>query len=379
MKKTAYLFVVILFMASCSSGDKNEQLKELKKERNNLKTELNNINQQISKIEDKILGNGGELPARNQTFVKTSVMQTETFRHYINVQGDISSDNNIMVPVESPGVVKTIYVEEGDDVKKGQKLARIDASVIEKQITELKTNLDFARDVFERRKRLWEKEIGSEIEYLQAKNTKETLEKKLATVNEQLSKTTIKAPLSGTVDEVFLKEGEMAPAGFAAARVVQLSKMKIKAEVSESYLNQIAKGNEVIVSPVNSNEKYISKVITVGKIINPDNRTFLVEVALPEAKSLSTPNMIMELKILNYINENAITVPVNVVQKTQNKHFLFMAKQSGDKWVSEKRWIKTGMTFKNKMEITDGLKQGEYVITSGYQGLGDEEPIVIKN
>lgn len=379
MKKIAYLFVVIAFLASCSSSDKSEQLKELKKERNKLKTEIDKVNQQISNLEADILDNGGELQARNQTFVSTASAEADTFRHYVNAQGEISSDNNIMVPVESPGVLKTIFVEEGDDVRKGQNLAQIDASIIEKQITELKSSLDFARDVFERRKRLWEKEIGSEIEYLQAKNTKENLEKKLETVKEQLSKTTINAPISGTVDEVFLKEGEMAPAGFAAVRVVQLSKMKIKAEVSESYLNQIQKGNEVIVSPVNSTEEYISEVITVGKIINPDNRTFMIEVKLPESKNLSTPNMIMELKIMNYVSANTLSAPVNIVQKTQNKYFLFVASKSGDSWVAEKRWVEMGMTYKNEAEIIDGLKAGDKIITAGYQGLGDGEQIVIKN
>jgi hypothetical protein len=155
--------------------------------------------------------------------------------------------------------------------------------------------------------------------------------------------------------------------------------MKIKAEVSESYLNQIKKGNEVIVSPVNSSEEYISEVITVGKIISPDNRTFMIEVKLPESKSLSTPNMIMELKILNYVSENTLSVPVNIVQKTQNKHFLFVASKSGDTWIAEKRWVEKGMTYKNEAEILDGLNSGDKIITAGYQGLGDGEQIVIKN
>lgn len=379
MKKIAIIPVIIMFLASCSSNSEQDKLKELKQQRNDLQTELEKVNQQITEFENNILDEGGTLTQRNITEVKISPAAVDTFNHFVSSQGEVISDNNIFVPVESPGVVNEVYVDEGDDVSKGQKIAQIDASIIKKQIDELKNGLEFATDVFQRRKRLWDKNIGSEIEYLQAKNQKEDLEKKLATTMEQLDKLTIKAPIAGTVDEVFLKEGEMAPAGFQAARILQLSDMNIKAELSESYINKIKKGNKVVVKPINGFKEYTSEVITVAKAINDRSRTFTVEIALPGDNDQWTPNMITSLEILNYTNEQAITVPVNVIQKTQNKQFLFVAQQNGDKWVASKKWIETGLSYNNRTEIISGLKADDKVITAGYQGLSDGVEISVKN
>lgn len=379
MKKIAIIPVIIMFLASCSSNSEQDKLKELKQQRNDLQTELEKVNQQITEFENNILDEGGTLTQRNITEVKISPAAVDTFNHFVSSQGEVISDNNIFVPVESPGVVNEVYVDEGDDVSKGQKIAQIDASIIKKQIDELKNGLEFATDVFQRRKRLWDKNIGSEIEYLQAKNQKEDLEKKLATTMEQLDKLTIKAPIAGTVDEVFLKEGEMAPAGFQAARILQLSDMKIKAELSESYINQIKKGNKVVVKPINGFKEYTSEVITVAKAINDRSRTFTVEIALPGDNNQWTPNMITSLEILNYTNEQAITVPVNVIQKTQNKQFLFVAQQNGDKWVANRKWIESGKSYNNQTEVVSGLKANDKVITAGYQGLSDGVEISVKN
>lgn len=379
MKKIAIIPVIIMFLASCSSNSEQDKLKELKQQRNDLQTELEKVNQQITEFENNILDEGGTLTQRNITEVKISPAAVDTFNHFVSSQGEVISDNNIFVPVESPGVVNEVYVDEGDDVSKGQKIAQIDASIIKKQIDELKNGLEFATDVFQRRKRLWDKNIGSEIEYLQAKNQKEDLEKKLATTMEQLDKLTIKAPIAGTVDEVFLKEGEMAPAGFQAARILKLSDMNIKAELSESYINKIKKGNKVVVKPINGFKEYTSEVITVAKAINDRSRTFTVEIALPGDNDQWTPNMITSLEILNYTNEQAITVPVNVIQKTQNKQFLFVAQQNGDKWVASKKWIETGLSYNNRTEIISGLKADDKVITAGYQGLSDGVEISVKN
>jgi RND family efflux transporter MFP subunit len=378
MKKIVFFPVIALLFVACTPGSQQEQLKELKKERNALETQLDNIDQQIKDIESAIKGSGEELPSKNIKQVAVSELRTTGFKHYIRAQGEVISDNNIFIPVESPGVVSAIFVDEGEEVAKGAKIAQIDASILKKQMEELKNGLDFAKDLFERRKRLWDKNIGSEIEYLQAKNNKENLEKKLATTREQLSKTTITASISGTIDELFLKEGEMAPAGFQAARLVQMTKMKIKSDISENYLNQVQKGNKVFVKPVNGFKEHISQVTTVGKVINEKSRTFPVEIALPQAQNSWTPNMIMALEILNYTNDEAILAPVNIIQKTQNQQFLFVAEQQEGKWVAKKRWVETGRSYDNKVEILNGLAAGDKIITAGYQGLSDDVTIAIQ-
>lgn len=378
MKKIAYIVILSLFVVACGSQSNKEKLTELKKQRNELQKQLSAINNQIAEVEKAIQKDGGKLPSRNLAYVKTDEAKVTTFRHYLKLQGEITSDNNIGVPAESPAVVKKIFVEEGDDVSKGQKLAQLDASVIEKQLDELKTSYDLAKTVFERRKRLWDKEIGSEIQYLQAKNNKEALENKIETIREQLSKTTIVSPLNGTIDDVLIKEGEMAAAGLPAFQVVKMAEMKIRAEISESYLNQVEKGNPVKIFPANSNKTYLSEVKTVGKVISSENRTYTIEVAIPdEAKSMS-PNMIMDLEVMNYKNDSAMAVPVNVVQKTNNKRFLFVAETKNGQPVAVKKWVTIGKAYKKNVEIVEGLQPGDKVIVSGYQDISDGEKITIK-
>ncbi len=378
MKNIAYIIILSLFIAACGNQTKKEKLTELKKERNELQKQLSSVNNQIAEAEKAIQREGGKLSSRNVTYVKTSEVNTSAFKHYLNIQGEITSDNNIAVPSETPGVVKKVFAEEGDQVSEGQKLAQLDASVIEKQLEELKTSYELAKTVYERRQRLWDKKIGSEIQYLQAKNNKEALERKIETVKEQLSKTAIVSPIDGTVDDVLIKEGEMAAAGLPAFQVVKMSQMKIHAEVSESYLHEIEQGNPVTITPANSSKIFLSKVKTVGKTINPDNRTYMIEVAIPgEAKNI-TPNMIMDLEVMNYQNPEAIVVPVNVVQKTNNRRFLFVAETKNGEKVAVKKWVSIGKAYNKKVEILSGLKAGENVIISGYQDLSNGEKITVK-
>lgn len=289
----------------------------------------------------------------------------------------METDNNIMIPVESPGVVTKVYVENGDKVSEGEVLAQVDASIIKRQIDEIETGLELARTVYERQKRLWDKNIGSEIQYLQAKNNKESLEKKLETVKEQYGKTKIKSPISGTIDEVMIKQGEMAGAGMPAMRVVQLSKMKIKTQVSEDYLKQIKRGNKVYVSPLKGDKTYESKVVAVSNVINPDTRTFEIEIATPDIEDGLMPNMIVDLEILDYTAKDALVVPVNVLQKTSKRQFLFIAEKNSDVYVARKKWITPGRTYKTDVEILEGLKSGEKVIIAGYQDLADGEEVTI--
>lgn len=378
MKKITYIIILSLFVTACGNQTNKEKLTELKKERNEIRKELSAINNKIAEIEQSIKKQGGELPSRNITYVKTSETDYSTFKHYLKIQGEITSDNNISVPAESPGIVKKVYAEEGDNVTKGQKLAQLDAEVIRKQLDELKTNYELAKTVFDRRKRLWDKKIGSEIEYLQAKTNKEALEKKIETVKEQMRTTTIVSPINGTIDDVLIKEGEMAAAGRGAFQVVKMSDMKIRAEISESYLNQVEKGNPVEISSKNSSESYQSVVKTVSKVINPENRTYFIEIAIPqEAKNL-TPNMIMDIQVMNYKNDKAITVPVNIVQKTNNRRFIFVADTKNGEKVAVKKWVVTGKAYNKKVEILEGIKAGEEIIVSGYQNISDGEKITVK-
>ena len=300
------------------------------------------------------------------------------FDHFIEVQGNVESDNNILIPTRASGVVNYIFIKEGEKVIKGQLLAEIDGAIYEKSMDELNTALELAATVFERQKRLWDKKIGSEISFLQAKTNKESLERKLATVKEQYELTKITSPIDGTVDNILIKEGEMAIVGIGAIRVVELSTLKISAELSESYISQVKKDDMVIVHLPVIDKSIDLSINSVSQVINPDNRTFSVEIFIPKPDKEIKPNMLSVLTIKDYTNINALVVPLNIVQKTGKEEFLFVAKQKNKKWFAEKRIVKTGKYYNNKIEILSGISPNEYVAVVGYQDLTDGQAIEIK-
>jgi RND family efflux transporter MFP subunit len=300
------------------------------------------------------------------------------FRHYIEIQGNVESDNNIFIPAESPGIVKRIYVDEGDRVSRGQVLAELDAELIMKSLEEVQLNLELATTVFERQQRLWDQKIGSEMQYLQAKNAKEILEKRLSTIREQLQKTKITAPISGVVDLVAIKEGEAAAAGFGAIRVVQNNNLKVKAQVSEKYIMNIRRGDSVDVEITGVNLNFRSRITAVSSVIDPDARTFAVEVDIPNEFTNLANNMLAVLKLNDYVNEKAITVPINVVQTTGEEEFLFMAIPDAGAWRAEKRMIKTGMKSGNRVEIlSDNITPGDMVIIAGFQNIASGQSLSV--
>jgi RND family efflux transporter MFP subunit len=371
--KLLTLIIVGLLFASCGKNDKVAQLEALKAERDKL-------NEEISKLEKEIQSDGdSETTDKKLINVKIKEIVPSVFNHYINVQGNTESDFNIFIPAENQGIVKKIYVEEGDRVKKGQLLAELDGAIYEKGIEELKTALDLATTVYERQKRLWDQQIGSEIQFLQAKNQKEGLEKKLATTMEQYQLTKITSPISGTVDEIAIKEGEAAIPGFGAIRVVQLSSLKVTAQISEAYIDDVKRKDIVTVSMPNINKSFDQQISSVSQVINPDNRTFSIEVKVPSSERDIKPNMLVELKINDYKNEDAIVVPINILQNTGEEYFAFVAEKNGKEWIARKRKVQMGKYFEDNMEVIDGLQAGDQIIVVGYQDLADGQKIQIAN
>jgi RND family efflux transporter MFP subunit len=273
--------------------------------------------------------------------------------------------------------VKKIHVYAGSKVNKGQLLAELDSAILESSIAEVENGLKLAETIFERQQRLWNKNIGSEIEFLQAKNNKESLEKRLATLKEQYKLAKIFSPLSGTVDKVLIKEGEMAAAGMGAIRVVQLSNLKIKVDLSEIYISRIKKMDLVHVSiPVTGGE-FDLRVDAVSQVIDPENRTFQIEMKIPKSEAGIKPNMLSVLMINDYSNPEALTVPVNSVQETGTGKFIFVAEQKNGGWIARRRSIKTGKNYNDRVEVLSGLQEGEHVVTFGYQNLADGQNIAV--
>jgi len=360
-----------LILVACGPRSEEAQLARLERQRDALTEEIEVLRQEIAQkarpgVKQEKLMN-----------VKISRVEKGRFQHFIQVQGTVESDNNVLIAPQSSGIVKKIHVNAGNKVTKGQLLAEQDGSILESSIAEVENGLKLAETIFERQQRLWDKNIGSEIEFLQAKNNKEGLEKRLATLKEQYKMTKIFTPLSGTVDEVLIKEGEMAVAGLGAIRVVQLSNLKIKVDLSEVYISHINKNDLVHVRiPVTGGE-FDLRVNAVSQVIDPQNRTFQIEMKIPNSEAGIKPNMLAVLTINDYTNDEALIVPLNIVQETGQEQFVFVAERINGDWIARRRSIKTGNSYIDLAEISFGLQEGEYVVTFGYQNLADGQKLAV--
>jgi RND family efflux transporter MFP subunit len=309
----------------------------------------------------------------NASVVQIDTVESKPFAHYIEIQGRVDSDKNVNLTAKTSGTITKVYVTEGQQVRKGQVLAQIESTIIEQSIAELRTNLDLATNLFNKQQKLWDQKIGTEIQYLQAKSNKESLERRMASLKEQLEHTRIIAPFEGTIDEVNIKEGEVAAPGLPAIRIVNPSDFKVIAEIAESYITKVKVGDKAVVQLTDLDKTVEGKVTTVSRVISPTNRTFLVEVNLPASVSKEVKaNMIANLNIQDYQNKDAVVVPINVIQNSEEDgDYVFLAENGK----AVKRTIKTGRTYRNDAEVLNGLKAGDKVIVTGYQDLVDQQSI----
>ncbi len=373
--KHVLLFSITVFMfIACGNGDKIAELRELEAERNALDTRIETLRAEIEQ-------EGLENPLQNVTPVSVEQVNPEMFAHYIEIQGLIESDHNIFIPAQSSGVVKRIHVTEGASVKAGDLLAELDGAILENTLAELKVNYELAQTVFERQKRLWDKNIGSEVQYLQAKTNKESLEKRIATVEEQYRLTKIISPIDGTVDEIILKEGEAVAVGFGTIRVVEMTKMTITARLSEEYIGKIKVGDSVKVNVPVTGAQFSSRIRSVSRVIDASSRTFPIEVTIPANVNKIKPNMTVVLTINDYRKQDALVVPLNVLQRSGEDRFIFVAvpgedNESGN-WKAERRTIRLSMNYQGDVEVEYGLNPGEYIVTNGFQDLADGQDIKV--
>ena len=373
MKKGKYLALlgIGLMLAACGPPSEEAQLARMEMQRDALIEKIETLKAEIA-----LKARPDQKPEKIMD-VRISLLEKELFQHFIQVQGMIESDNNILVAPMASGIVKKIHATAGEKVTKGQLLAELDGSILESSIAEVENGLKLAKTIFERQQRLWDKKIGSEIEFLQAKTNKEGLEKRLATLNEQYNLTKIFSPISGTVDEVFFKEGEMGAAGMGAFRVVELSNLKIKVDISEIYISRINKNDKVHVSIPVVGKEFDLSINTISQVINADDRTFQVEVNIPKTAKDIKPNMLAVLIINDYSNPKAFTVPVNIVQETGMEKFLFVASERDGEWTTQKRIVTTGKDHEGRIEILSGLQEGEHVVSVGYQNLSDGQKLAV--
>ncbi len=367
----AILSIITIILTSC--GDKTVEAKKASLEK--LKSEQAALTTKIKALEDEIKSSGATLDSREKIVnVAVSNVETSKYNHYITVQGRVDGDENATISAKVPGLVLNVLVKPGSVVKAGQVLAEFDGNAIRKQIQPLETNLLFLTDLYNKQKALWDKQIGSEIQYKQAKTNKEALEQNIAAMREQLSMYKITATVNGTIDVVNLKIGQMAMPGMPYFTIVNFNKLKVKADVAETFANKINEGNVAQVEFPDINKTITSKITYSGKGISALNRTFGVEVALPNDNTY-LPNMIAVLKIIDYSKDNAIVIPVNCIQNSQEGTNVYLAVTENGKTIAKKRLVKVGSTYNDKAEILSGLGIDEKLITVGYNDLNDGELI----
>lgn len=367
MKNTAIILAAAVMLASCGgSTDKKAELAKLKAQQ----TELND---QIKKLEEEIAASdttGGKLKVRD---VKIAEVQPTVFRHYIDVQGFVDADENVDVQPLAAGRTIKVHVNEGDNVKQGQVLAELDADVLKRQLESLDPQIKLATDLFNRQERLWSQKIGSEMDYLSAKTNKEYLEKQAATIRENIDMYVIKAPITGTIDFVGLTVGQLAVANpmSPAFRIVNMSGMKVKSEIAESYASKVKRGNPVSIHFPDLNTTIDSKITFKEQVIDPLTRSFTTEASLEGDKSNYHPNMVAVMKIIDYENSNALSIPLNIIQNSGSESFVYVASIEGNKMVARKRIVTVGQTYDGMAEITAGLNANDKIIVSGQMDVVD--------
>ena len=374
MKKTLIFILSIAFLASCGS---KQNVEKKEKQLENLKKQQSELSAKIKTLEGEIAASGQGTDNTKYKVVLVTDAVNKTFLHYLDVQGKIDAEENITISAKMPAAVTKIYVKPGNDVRAGQVLAELDNSTIVAGIDELKTGMQLVNTVYEKQKALWDQKIGTEIQFLNAKSQKDQMDKKLATLNEQLDMTKIKSPISGTVDEVMLRIGQSAAPGAPAIRIVNMSSLKAKAEIAESYAGRIKEGNEVKISMPDINKELVAKVTFSGRVINPLNRTFTVEANIESNQNLH-PNMMAILRIADYKNDSAKVVPINTIQNSEDGQYVMVAKQTGNKLTADRRIVKVGLSYNGNAEILSGLNDGDKVITTGYQDLTQGDALLIK-
>lgn len=359
-----YLFIILSFtFTSCKKNVKQsneEKLAALKKQQTELTQQIKDLETIINKDKPQV--------ATNLKTVGITPVSRDTFTHYIEVQGKVEGDNNVNVSAKVPSTITRIYVTKGQHVNAGQMLASLDAGVVQQSIDQIKSQLAFAQNIYQKQKNLWDQGIGSEVQYLTAKNNVTALQKQIATTEQQYKMYSITAPISGTVDEVIAKDGEAAAPGFPAFRIVNLSSLKVTGMIADTYIDQVKSGNQVILDFPDLNKTLQARIKATSSVIDPVSRAFGIEIRPQDTRDLK-PNLIAKIKIKDYENGNAIILPINSVQNTDDGSYVYVAVAKGTNTIAEKRMITTGKTYNDSIEVIDGLNETDQVITTGAEEL----------
>ena len=389
MKNLLSIIFLSILIVSCG-GNKKEtvdeiinsgDLEKIKLKRSEIKTQEQEIALQLKMLDSAKKALEG---SKNLQLVTTFEVNEQVFNHYLEVQGNVVTKQNIVLYPEYAGTLTHVYVTEGQKVTKGQVLAKIDDSGLSQQLAQLKVQENLAKTTYERQKRLWDQKIGSEIQFLQAETNYQAQQSAVKQLEAQLYKTNVVAPFSGIVDEVISEQGSVvAPGQSPILRIVNLSDMYVEAEVPETYLTSIVPGKKVEAFFPVLNKNISTKVRQVGNYINPNNRAFKIEVDIPNQNYEVKPNLTTRLKINDYTNEKAILIPQNVISENgEGNQYIYIIKEADtlDHAIAIQTFISTGKTEGDYIEVLTGLQHGDKVIKEGARSVQNEQEVeVMKN
>ena len=374
MKKILSITALSILLFSCGGKENNQSIDDLIKSKNTKELQAKKalIQVDLAKIDDAL---ATLVVAKNEeALVSVLSVKDTTFSHYLEIQGNVDTKENILVQPEFSGNLTSLTVKAGQRVSKEQILGRVDDAGMSQQLASLENQYALAKTSFERQKNLWDKKIGSEIQFLQAQTQMISAQKAVAQMRAQVSKTLIRAPFSGTIDEVFVEKGQIvAPSPQGLMRIVNLSNMYVSTSVPETYIGKLKVGTVVDVFLTSLGKTYKGKVRQVGNFINPNNRSFGIEVSVPNPENLLRPNQVAKLKIIDYTSKNAIVVPTNVVQEdgTGNKFVFTVTNSNGKTGTAKKVLVKVGKSSDNVTEILSGLSSNDIIVTEGVNSIAD--------
>ena len=383
MKHIFSAFILTLVLASCGGKEQSVEdvlatnnLEQIRQKKAELDTKQQNLAAQIKMVDAKIK----ELdPQEKIPLITTFKAHQKVFTHYVELQGSVDTKQNLVIYPEYQGILSKVYVKEGQKVSQGQTLAKIDDGGLSQQLAQLEIQLGLAKTTYERQKRLWEQKIGSEIQYLQTKSSYEAQVKAIDQLKEQIAKTVVRAPFSGTIDDVITEQGSVVGAGQALFRIVNLKNMYIETDVPERFISEVVKGKKVRVEFPILGKIIDTKVRQAGNFINPANRTFRVEVGIPNGEKNIKPNLTAKLKINDYTNEKAILIPQSIIsENAEGEQYVYTIVDRADNKAKAKRVIiKTGKTQGDEIEVISGLENGNEIIEEGARSVKDGQEVKI--
>lgn len=373
---------VVLLLAACGAATegKNKELEKKKARYEELKKQQTEVSAELTQLEKEIAAmDTSAARVEKPKLVSVTPLESGAFTHYIDLQGRIEAENIAWVtPRGQGGQVRSLHVRQGDQVRKGQLLMKLDDAIQRQQLEQAKVQLSLAQTTYERRKNLWDQKIGTEMELIKAKNDLDNLQKQIELLNEQLDMTNVYAPMSGVADQVTIKVGETfspATSTMSGVRIVNNSNLKVTANVPENYLGKVNEGSNVIITPAEDNSKKLNaKVSVVGRSIDPVNRSFYIQARIPASKDFRENQLVM-VRIQDYAVSKTITIPLSTIQNDEKGKYVMVAAKEGGKLLARKRPVVIGQMYADRLEVKSGLEEGDQLITEGFQGLYDQQLI----